>query len=212
MSNPVQPGTDRPRRLDARRNHDQILVIANAAIEQFGAEASLRDIARKAGIGLGTLYRHFPSREALIEALMRERLDTFSKRVRAARSLADPGAALEACILEYLAGVMVYKGIACSFMGAFQDPTSALHAACAAAQEELDALLRMAQAAGQVRPDVSVKDLLALVNGLAWVFDQGTHAPEQRTILVQVVIAGLRFQRSPSPTAPDRLPGSSHAT
>jgi hypothetical protein len=87
---------------------------------------------------------------------------------------------------------MVYKGIAFTFMGAFKDRTSALHASCAAAQEELDALLQRAQASGQVRPDVTIKDLFALVNGLAWVFDQGTHAPEQREILVQVVLDGLR--------------------
>ena len=191
MPDQVHPGRARPKRLDARRNYDQILKIANEAIETFGAEASLREIARKAGIGLGTLYRHFPSREALIETLMRERLNTFTEVVRAARSLDDPGEALEACIRAYLAGVMVYKGIAFTFMGAFKDKASALHASCATAQEELGALLNLAQARGQVRADVTVKDLFALVNGLAWVFDQGTHAPEQREVLVKVVVAGL---------------------
>ena len=192
MSDQIHSGTDRPKRLDARRNYDQILMIANEAIEQFGADTSLRDIARKAGIGLGTLYRHFPSREALLEALMRERLNAFSDFVRAARSSDNAGEALEKCIREYLAGVMVYKGIAFSFMGAFKDKTSALHASCATAQEELDALLKRAQAGGQIRSDVTVKDLFALVNGLAWVFEQGTHSPEQRQILVQVVVDGLR--------------------
>ena len=194
MTNPIHSVADRPKRLDARRNYDQILIIANAAIEQFGADTSLRDIARKAGIGLGTLYRHFPSREALLEALIRERLNTFSEIVRAARSSENAGEALELCIRKFLAGVMVYKGIASSFMGAFRDKDSALHASCATAQEELEALLRMAQASGQVRPDVMVKDLFALVNGLAWVFDQGTHSPEQRRILITVVVDGLRKQ------------------
>jgi hypothetical protein len=87
---------------------------------------------------------------------------------------------------------MVYKGIAFSFMGAFKDRASALHASCAAAQEELDGLLTLAQASGQIRPDVTVKDLFALVNGLAWVFDQGTHDTQQGKILVQVVVDGLR--------------------
>lgn len=192
MTESMHRAADRPKRQDARRNYDQILVIASDAIERFGADTSLRDIARKAGIGLGTLYRHFPSREALLETLMRDRLNAFANRVRAARALADPGEALEACIREYLAGVMVYKGIALSFMAAFKDPASALHASCAKAQEELDALLKMAQKRGQVRSDVTVKDLFALVNGLAWVYDQGTQAPEQRDVLVRVVIDGLR--------------------
>ena len=192
MTDQIHPGTDRPKRLDARRNYDQILIIANEAIEHFGADASLRDIARKAGIGLGTLYRHFPSREALLGTLMRERLNAFSNIVRAARSFDNAGEALETCIREYLAGVMVYKGIASSFMEAFKDKTSALHASCATAQEELDVLLKRAQASNQVRPDVTIKDLFALVNGLAWVFDMGTNSSEQRETLVEVVIDGLR--------------------
>ena len=69
-------------RADARKNRDHLLEVARDVVNEQGAEASLRDIARRAGVGLGTLYRHFPRREALLEALLRTRFDALTTRAR----------------------------------------------------------------------------------------------------------------------------------
>jgi len=192
MAKRAHPAPIRPRRSDAEQNHNRILRIAGEAIEQFGADASLRDIARKAGIGMGTLYRHFPSREALLETLLRERLSKFAEEVRQARTFENSGEALGRCVRDYLRGVTVYKGVASSLIKTLKDSNSALHSSCSAVRGELEALLKMAQENGSIRADVTVADIFTFVNGLAWMFDQGTGSLERRSVLVQVFLDGLR--------------------
>ncbi|MFC7643282.1 TetR/AcrR family transcriptional regulator [Streptosporangium lutulentum] len=77
-------------RADARRNHDRILVAASAAIAQHGAEASLEEIARHAGVGSATLHRHFPSRQALLEAVFRDRVETLCAKASELAAASTP--------------------------------------------------------------------------------------------------------------------------
>src|ERR1700712_4024338 len=83
-------------RSDAQKNYDRLLAVGRDVVTEHGAEASLRDVARRADVGLGTLYRHFPTREALLEALLRERFDGLTLRAGAFETSAAPADALVA--------------------------------------------------------------------------------------------------------------------
>src|ERR1700679_2434661 len=85
---------DKPMRADARKNYEHLLAVAREVVAEQGADASLRDIARKAEVGLGTLYRRFPTREALLETLLRETFDNLSARAKELMLAKDSGAAL----------------------------------------------------------------------------------------------------------------------
>src|SRR5688500_20193930 len=88
------PTAVRPVRADARRNRERLLAAAGAAFLELGTETSLGQIASRAGVGIGTLYRHFPTREALLDALLRQRVDTLAADARALRGHRAPRAAL----------------------------------------------------------------------------------------------------------------------
>lgn len=179
------------KRADARSNYSRLLRVAHTVIAERGTNASLRDIARRAGVGLGTLYRHFPSREALLEALLRERLEVFAEKTRLAASADDPGAALTTCLREYMAAVAIYRGVASSLMGSFKDTKSPLHSSCVAVRQGLDLMLKRAQASGQIRHDIGVNDLFALVNAMAWIGDQEPYLSARQRQLFTVILDGL---------------------
>jgi AcrR family transcriptional regulator len=98
MENPVVDGNtaplSRPMRADAQRNYDRILAAAGAAIARDGADASLEKIARRAGVGSATLHRHFPSRQALLEAVFRAKVEALCHKARSLTTDPDPGVAL----------------------------------------------------------------------------------------------------------------------
>ena len=159
-------------RADARRNYDQLLDVASAVVTEEGADASLRDIARRAGVGLGTLYRHFPTREALLEALLRTGFDALAARAADLETSRPPGPALEEWLRDFVACAQRYRGVIASMVAAIEDPASALHASCVGMKTAGARLLTRAQAAGAARPDLDGADLFALGGALAWVGDQ----------------------------------------
>ncbi|WP_432843079.1 TetR/AcrR family transcriptional regulator [Dactylosporangium sp. CA-092794] len=159
-------------RADARKNYDQLLAVARVVVAEQGADASLRDIARKAGVGLGTLYRHFPTREALLEALLRAGFDQLAARASELESSSSPGDALASWLREFVAGAAGYRGVVASMMAAIEDPESALHASCVTMRAAGARLLARAQAAGVARTDIDGADLFALAGALAWLGDQ----------------------------------------
>lgn len=156
-------------RADARRNYERLLEAAEAVVAEQGTQASLREVARRAEVGLGTLYRHFPTRDDLLEALLRHRFDGLAA---AARELADrpPDEALEEWLRRFLAGSTTYSGLAQSLMTT--DEGSPLYASCVAMREAAGQLLTRAQEAGHVRSDVDRLDLFGLVSALGWLADQ----------------------------------------
>ena len=142
-------------RADARKNYDQLLVVAREVVTEEGVEASLRDVARRAGVGLATLYRHFPTREALLEALLRAGFDQLAARAG-----------------ECVAVATGYRGVTTLMVAAIEDPGSALHASCVAMREAGTRLLTRAQTAGGARAGIDGTDLFALIGALAWLGDQ----------------------------------------
>jgi len=164
-------------RADAKKNYEHLLSVARAVVTERGADASLRDVARRAGVGLGTLYRHFPTREALLEALLRASFDELTARAGELEASSSPDDALVSWLREAVAVAHNYRGVAASMMAAIADPESALHASCVTMRAAGTRLLALTQAEGMARTDIDGTDLFALVGALAWLGDQPSFAP-----------------------------------
>jgi len=159
-------------RADARKNYEHLLVVARDVVTEQGADASLRDIARRAGVGLGTLYRHFPTREALLEALLRANVDELAAQAADRETSSTPEDALVSWLRDCVAITHEYRGVAAPLTAAIEDTESALHASCVALHDAGTRALERAQAAGIARADIDGTDLFALVASLAWLYDQ----------------------------------------
>lgn len=163
-------------RADAQKNYDHLLETGRAVVAEQGAETSMRDVARRAGVGIGTLYRHFPSREALLAALLREHFDAVTARAGELETSLPSGEALVGWLREMVALTYAHRGVLASMTAAIADPESALHASCVSLRASGAQLLARAQAEGRARKDIDGVDLLALVSALAWLNDQAPFA------------------------------------
>lgn len=164
-------------RADARKNYDHVLTVAREVVTEHGADASMRDIARRADVGLATLLRHFPTRESLFDALLREHLDALTQKAFEFEQSNPPGEALVAWFRAGVAFVHSYSGVVALMASAHEDPESALYASCAAVHESGARLLQRAQAEGTARADMDGVDLFALMSALGWLGDQASFAP-----------------------------------
>ena len=164
-------------RADARKNYDHLIAIARDVVAEHGAEASLRDVARRAGVGLGTLYRHFPTREALLEALLRTRFGELAERANELESWDDAGSALVTWLREAITMTHHYSGTIALMVAAISDEDSALHASCTTLRTAGTRLLLRAQAEGVARRDMDGNDLFALISAMAWLADQPPLVP-----------------------------------
>jgi AcrR family transcriptional regulator len=179
-------------RADARRNYDVLLSVAAQCFAEQGTDASLRDVARKAGVGIGTLYRHFPTREALLEAVLGSRFDRLRDRADELAATAEsPQRALRDWLAEFAAGSVTYRGLPDEVMAALHDGDSPLHASCTAMRAAGGRLVAHAQAAGTMRADITPDEALALAAGLAWAAD---HSPDRAKVaerLLSITMAGF---------------------
>ncbi|MEW2357666.1 helix-turn-helix domain-containing protein [Spirillospora sp. NPDC029432] len=159
-------------RADARKNHDHLLAVAGAVITEEGIDASLRDIARRAGVGLATLLRHFPTREALLDALLRTSFDELTAKASELETSKTPDHALRSWLRDFVACAHNYRGVVALMAAAIEDTESALHASCVTMRASGTRLLARAQAEGMARTDIDGTDLYALAGSLAWLSDQ----------------------------------------
>ncbi|MEV1040674.1 MULTISPECIES: TetR/AcrR family transcriptional regulator [unclassified Streptomyces] len=185
----------RPMRADARRNYDRLLGEARTAFAEHGTDASLEDIARRAGVGIGTLYRHFPNRHALMNAVFQEALTSLITRSRELAQAREPCAGL----VEWLGAIIThageYRGLAQALMSTSRDDSSALSQCNVPLREAGAALLVRAQKSGAVRPDVSIGDLLQLTNAIALAAEQSPDDPELAGRLLMLTLQGLKGAR-----------------
>jgi AcrR family transcriptional regulator len=178
---------DRPLRADAQRNRDKVLRAAQDAFAASGYGVPLDEIAAMAGVGPGTVYRHFPSKEELFEAVVTARLRDLIAAARGLASDPDPGQAFFGFLGRFRQEAAAKRDLpdAIAIPGSLQDE---LHAA-------LDVLLRRAQQAGAVRADVTTQDLTALLKGLLRTINDlppGTGEQGRTDRLLAVVTDGLR--------------------
>ena len=193
-SAPTKP-TDQPKplRADAQRNVERLLEAARAAIAKDGPDASLDDIARDAGVGSGTLYRHFPTRVALLEAVYREEVARLcAEGDRLLESDAEPGEALSEWLRIYVSFGAVKRGLMGPLTTALgQD--SDLFAACKGMVKATGGrLVERAQAAGAIRDDVGIGDVLTLASAISYTGELTGEGSDLSDRLLTVAIDGLR--------------------
>ncbi|WAL95780.1 TetR/AcrR family transcriptional regulator [Streptomyces sp. Je 1-369] len=184
-------------RADARKNRDHLLAVAGAAIAEQGVDVALRDIARRADVGLATLLRHFPTREALLDALLRTGFDELTENACALETSDAPGDALVSWLRDGVAWTTEYRGATVLMAAAIEDPESALHASCVTLRAAGARLLIRAQEAGAARDDIDGADLFALIAMLAWLGDQPSLAPRADHLFD--VVAGAVLTSTVSP-------------
>jgi AcrR family transcriptional regulator len=179
-------------RADAKKNYDQLFAVARDVFTEQGVDASLRDVARRAGVSLATLYRHFPTREVLLETLLRASFDALAVKARELETSGDPDAALVSWLHEIIAFTHESRGVIALMMGAIEDLDSALHASCVILRAAGAALLARAQAEGTARNDLNGAELFDLIAALAWLREQSSHAPRADRIFDLVANAIFR--------------------
>jgi AcrR family transcriptional regulator len=178
------------KRADARRNYDKLVAAAREAFTERDSSASLEDIARRAGVGIGTLYRHFPTRTDLIEAVYVEEVQALC---RSADDLRDepPWEALVGWLHRFIGYVATKQALA-EELFAVADRDSEVFQSCRVAFYRAgEPLLRRAQEAGAVRPDISIDDVVKMVGGIAKI--QGADPATIERIL-GVALDGLRHR------------------
>ncbi len=153
-------------RADARRNRERLLQVATEAFAAGGLGVPLDDIAKRAGVGPGTLYRHFPTREALFEAVVHDRLRGLVDAARELRDAEDAGAALFGFLERLVEEAGPKRDLIDALAGAGVDVRARLAGTGADLRTELDHLLTRAQRQRGVRPDLTTADLTALLSGL----------------------------------------------
>lgn len=180
----------RPQRADARRNHDRLLEAARAVFGEQGPEAPLEEVARRAGVGIGTLYRHFPTRDALVTAIFFERIETSRSRAAELAATESPVDALSAWLREQLDEAAALRGLGAAAMNIML--CEAEPQACAPMREAGAALLARAQAEGQVRRDTDIDDLLHLVVGIGLATEDAPDGAALADRLFALMLDGVR--------------------
>jgi AcrR family transcriptional regulator len=179
----------KPKRADARRNYEKLVEAARAAFTEHDTSASLEDIARRAGVGIGTLYRNFPTREALLEAAY---VDEVQAMCSSAGDFADlpPWEALASWLHRFI-GYVARKRSLTEQLFATMDPQAPVFRSCRAALIAAgEPLLRRAQDAGLVRPDTDIAQVIQMVGGIAKIPAE----PDEVARILDVALDGLRYR------------------
>jgi AcrR family transcriptional regulator len=180
----------RAKRADAQRNHGKLLAAARAAFTEVDADASLEDIARRAGVGIGTLYRHFPTRQILIEAVYVDEVEALSRSARDVTEL-PPWEALTAWLQRFVEYVATKQALANELFA--EGASSEVFAACRSSLYAAGGLLlARAQQAGIVRTDLDITDVLHLISAIVKVPATDRKQTER---LLEVALDGLRHVR-----------------
>jgi AcrR family transcriptional regulator len=183
--------THRKLRADAPRNRERILEVAKRAFTRSGANTSLDDIAKEARVGPGTLYRHFPTREDLLQAVYRSEMEKLAAAERKFAQSMPPVEALRAWLLLFVDAIETKQIIAPALNTLIGDPKKIFAASYALIQEAVHALVKRAIKSGDIRKDIEPMDLLRALVGVAYV---PSHPDWQQSAkrLVDILIAGSR--------------------
>lgn len=182
----------RPKRADARRNYEKVLAAAREAFAEGGESTALEEIARRAGVGIGTLYRHFPNRQALLEALY---VNEVEEVCRSAAELdgGDPWEALSSWF-ERLIGYLATKQALAGELLNYLDRDSALFQVCRTSLYDAGGpMLKRAQEAGVARPDVEFPEVMQMMMAISKI---PVSDPGQTEHMLRIALDGLRYQRA----------------
>jgi AcrR family transcriptional regulator len=188
-----QPAQRKPR-ADAQRNRERVLEVAKQAFTRFGANTSLDDIAKQAGVGPGTLYRHFPTREELLKAVYRAELEKLAAAQQKFAQTMPPVAALRAWLLLFVDAIAAKQLIAPALNTLLGDPKKVFEASYAKMHQAIRALVKRAVESGEIRSDLDPADLLWALVGVANVASSPNWQQSARR-LVDILITGSRPEK-----------------
>lgn len=178
-------------RADARRNRERLLAVAEDVFSSRGLAASTEDIARAAGVGIGTLFRHFPTKEALLEAVFVARLQQLTEDAERLSSAADPGEAFASFFGQIISESRTKLPLAAALAAAGVDLTYSAADTKREFNAALERLLVRAQEAGAVRSDVGIRELLVLIVGASHAVQHTGNDRELEAHAIRVVLDGL---------------------
>ncbi|WP_211288795.1 TetR/AcrR family transcriptional regulator [Actinophytocola xinjiangensis] len=177
-------------RADARRNRERVLEAAETVFAEQGATASTEEVARRAGVGIGTVFRHFPTKEALYEAIVVRRLSRVAEQAQPLTASADPAGALRDLFARLIDEAATKKAFADTMAVVSLDVKAAAPAVGDQLRDTIATLLDAARTAGTVRADVGLAEVMVLLAGLCLAAEH-TPDPTLRESALSVVFAGL---------------------
>jgi AcrR family transcriptional regulator len=180
---------ERPKRADARRNYEKVLAAAREAFAEGGESTALEEIARRAGVGIGTLYRHFPNRQALLEALYAAEVEEMCRSAEELEDV-DPWEALNGWFERFIAYLATKHALAAELVNYLGRDAQLFRASKKALFEAAEPLLRRAQEDGVVRSDVDIAEVIQMVMAIAKI---PAADPQQTTHILRVALDGLRY-------------------
>ncbi|MEY9843513.1 TetR/AcrR family transcriptional regulator [Streptacidiphilus sp. MAP5-3] len=183
----------RPMRADARRNYERLVDVATESFLANGANASLDDIAKRAGVGPGTLYRHFPTRQDLFNAVAARWTESVAAEAEPLLGAEDPGAALHTWLVRMIAQIGEFRGLAAALLLTGDRK----HETVNVLGETLEHLLARAQASGQVRTDVEGHEIMQLASGISYACSTAKTMKKRASTpdrLVGLIMDGLRAE------------------
>ena len=186
---PRQAPAAPPMRADARRSHDRLLAAATAAFAENGADAPLEDIARRAGVGIGTLYRHFPTRLDLQEAVFRTQVSAVCAQGEELAGSPSAGEAFAGWLRVLATYLVTKRGLAHALIAARGQNSEVISTCSQTMRDTAGRLLERAQQAGAVRQDLTPMDVMMLVHGVVVATER---TPDQAGRLLSLTLDGLR--------------------
>ena len=189
MANRRSASVNRKPRADARRNREHILEVAKQEFTRSGADTSLDDIAKQAGVGPGTLYRHFPTREELLKAVYRTEMERLAAAEQSFAETMPPIEALRAWLLLFVDSIATKQIIAPALNALVGDPKKIFEASYAQVHDALRTLVKRAVKNGDIRKDLDPIDLLRALVGVANVASTPDWQPSAKR-LVDILITG----------------------
>ncbi len=189
-------------RADARRNREELLEVARQVIREQGVDASLRDIARRAGVGIATLYRHFPTRDDLITAIIGEGVRRLNGRAAELSEAKPPGEALQEWLADIASRIGPYHGLPAAMDDAVTSRRLLTWRPVRRRHGRGDGMLTRAQADGVIRPDVTWTDVFTAVAAISAIATRS--GPDASSRILGVYLDGLRTApaTSPAPAPP----------
>ena len=184
-----------PKRADARRNYELLIEAATRAFAERGADdVSLEEIARRAGVGIGTLYRHFPSRQTLLEAVYKDQVDGLEVLAGKLLSAEAPGEALGQWLRAFAAFGRTKRSLSTALVATIGKDSALMSECSRILRGCTEALLARAQEAGEVRPDIQPYDLIKITHGLIVASDSAPGDPDQTERIISLMMGGLLVQ------------------
>ena len=187
----VQAIADRPLRKDAQRNRDLLLTVASRLFAEHGVEYPLEDVAREAAVGIGTLYRHFPTRSALIEAVYRREVAALCESVDDLLASMSADEALEAWMYNFVSYVATKRGLSAALKDMMAAEPDLFTQTRAAIRDAASKVLAAAVQAGAIRQVVEADDLIRAMGAICMVTDDAGYSDRAGT-LVSLLLDGMR--------------------